>query len=201
LYKYALQFNPAVVYNPTCVDTDRKHNIMANHDVDRITVGWTGSFSTMMYLDIVVAALSRLQKKYDFDIKIISNKKPTFNLKNVHYIEWNEQNEIVELASCQIGLMPLTHDQWSEGKCGFKLIQFLALEIPAVSSPVGVNKIIIEEGVNGYFANSDDDWYHAIEKLMLNKHLRKEMGRAGRNKIIAQYSLRSNAGNFIRLFS
>jgi glycosyltransferase involved in cell wall biosynthesis len=201
LYNYALQFNRAVVYNPTCVDTDRKHNILANHDVDRITVGWTGSFSTMMYLDIVVAALSRLQKKYDFDIKIISNKKPTFNLKNVHYIEWNEQNEIVELASCQIGLMPLTHDEWSEGKCGFKLIQFLALEIPAVSSPVGVNKIIIEEGVNGYFANSDDDWYHTIEKLMLNKHLRKEMGRAGRNKIIAQYSLRSNAGNFIRLFS
>ena len=201
LFQYATQFNPAVVYNPTCVDTDRKHNILANHDVERITVGWTGSFSTMIYLNIVVTALSRLQEKYDFDIKIISNQKPSFNLKNVQYIEWTEQNEIVELASCQIGLMPLTNEEWSEGKCGFKLIQYLALEIPAVSSPVGVNKTIIEEGVNGYFANSDNEWYQAIEKLMLNKDLRKKLGKAGRSKIIEQYSLRSNATNFIGLFS
>ena len=107
LYKYALQYNPVVVYNPTCVDTDSKHNLLANHDVERITVGWTGSFSTMIYLDIVVTALNRLQEKYDFDIKIISNQEPSFQLKNVQYIEWSEQNEIAELASCQIGLMPL----------------------------------------------------------------------------------------------
>jgi glycosyltransferase involved in cell wall biosynthesis len=201
LCQYARQYNKNVVYNPTCVDTENKHNTLSDHNVERITVGWTGSFSTMVYLDIVVPALRMLQEKYDFDLKIISNKKPSFDLKNIQYIEWTENNEVTELASCQIGLMPLTDDDWSRGKCGFKLIQYLALEIPAVSSPIGVNNSIIEEGINGYFANSTMEWYYSIEKLMLDKELRKKMGKAGRKKIIEQYSLRSNEANFIGLFS
>ncbi len=201
LCNYARQYNSNVVYNPTCVDTDNRHNILADHDVDRITIGWTGSFSTIKYLDIVQPALKRLQTKYDFDIKIICNQPPSLDLANIRYIEWSEENEVSELASCQIGLMPLTNDELSEGKCGFKLIQYLALEIPAVSSLVGVNKKIIEEGINGYFANSDSEWYDAIEKLILNAPLRKKMGALGRNKIIEQYSLHSNENNFITLFS
>lgn len=201
LCNYARQYNSNVVYNPTCVDTERKHNVLTNHDVDRITVGWTGSFSTMVYLDIVQAALRMLQEKYDFDIKIISNQPPTLDLQNVKYIEWSEENEVTELATAQIGLMPLTYNEWDEGKCGFKLIQYFALGIPAVASPVGVNKIIIEEGINGYMANSDMEWYNAIEKLILDASLRKRMGMAGRNKIIDHYSLQSNTDNFIDLFS
>jgi glycosyltransferase involved in cell wall biosynthesis len=81
------------------------------------------------------------------------------------------------------------------------LIQYLALEIPAVSSPVGVNKSIIEEDINGYFADSTMEWYLAIEKLILDKELRKDMGNNGRKKIIEQYSLLSNEANFINLFS
>lgn len=201
LCNYARRYNSNVVYNPTCVDTDHKHNRLTNHDVDRITVGWTGSFSTMVYLDIVQSALSRLQEKYDFDIKIICNQQPILDLNNVKYIEWSEEDEVAELATCQIGLMPLSQNEWNEGKCGFKLIQYLSLGIPAVSSPIGVNKIIIEEGINGYFANSDSDWYTMIEKLILDADLRKKMGKSGREKIIAQYSLLSNQNNFLSLFS
>jgi glycosyltransferase involved in cell wall biosynthesis len=105
------------------------------------------------------------------------------------------------LSGVKIGLMPLTADEWSEGKCGFKLIQYLSLGIPSVSSSVGVNKKIIEEGVNGYFADCDEDWYNSIEKLLLNATLRKRMGTAGRQKMIAQYSLQSNEMNFLNLFS
>ncbi len=201
LCDYALQYNSNVVYNPTCVDTVSKHNLLANHDVERITVVWTGSFSTMIYLEIILLALRMLQEKYDFDVKIISNQKPSFYLKNIKYVEWTEENEVAELATCQIGLMALADEEWSRGKCGFKLIQYLALEMPAVSSPVGVNNSIIEEGINGYFANSTLEWYLAIEKLILNKELRKKMGNAGRKKIIEQYSLLSNEANFISLFS
>jgi len=201
LCDYAIQYNSNVVYNPTCVDTTFKHNLLANHDVERITVVWTGSFSTMIYLEIVVQALRRLQEKYDFDIKIISNQQPSFDLKNTRYVEWTEENEIKELAACQIGLMPLKDDAWSRGKCGLKLIQYLALDIPAVSSPVGVNSSIIEEGTNGYLANSTEEWYHAIEKLLLDKELRKKMGNAGRKKITEQYSVLANEANFIGLFS
>ncbi|MEO6719165.1 MAG: glycosyltransferase family 4 protein [Ferruginibacter sp.] len=201
LGNYAHQYNQQVVYNPTCVDTNLMHNILAVHDVERVTIGWTGSFSTVKYLDIVQSALRMLQEKHDFDIKIICNQRPDLNLKNIKYVEWNEANEVRELATCQIGLMPLADEEWSEGKCGFKLIQYLALEIPAVASPVGVNKKIIEEGVNGYFAKSDTEWFIAIEKLLLDATLRKRLGNAGRNKIIDRYSLQSNKQNFLNLFS
>lgn len=201
LCNYARLYNSNVVHNPTCVDTVNRHNLLASHDVDRITIGWTGSFSTMVYLGIVVPALQMLQSKYDFDIKIISNNAPALNLRNIEYVEWTAENEVRELSGCQIGLMPLTNDEWSEGKCGFKLIQYLALEIPAVASPVGLNKSIIEEGVNGFFAITDSEWYQKMERLILDADLRKKMGKAGRQKIITQYSLQSNGNNFLSLFN
>ncbi len=201
LCNYARKYNSNVIYNPTCVDTERRHNIICNHDVQRVTIGWTGSFSTLKYLDQVIPILKKLQEKYDFDVKIICNQQPTFDIKNLQYIEWSEENEVKELATCQIGLMPLTNDEWSEGKCGFKLVQYLSLEIPAVSSPVGVNKKIIDDGVNGFLCNTDEDWYNAIEKMMLDTDLRKRMGKEGRKKIIEQYSLQSNKDNFLSLFN
>jgi glycosyltransferase involved in cell wall biosynthesis len=201
LCNYARQYNNNVVYNPTCVDTKNRYNILANHDAQKITIAWTGSFSTLKYLGIVENALKKLQHKYDFNIKIICNQKPQLKLNNIQYVEWSEANEVSELASCHIGLMPLTHDEWSEGKCGFKLIQYLSLGMPSVSSPVGVNKKIIEEGINGYFADSEEDWYKNIEKLIVDADLRKKMGTAGRKKMIAQYSVQSNENNFLSLFS
>jgi glycosyltransferase involved in cell wall biosynthesis len=201
LCDYAKQFNNNVVYNPTCVDTDNRYNIVANHDIERITIGWTGSFSTIKFLDIVQPVLKKLQEVYDFDIKIICNKRPVLDLKNIKYIEWSEDNEVVELASCQIGLMPLVDDEWNKGKCGFKLIQYLALEIPAVCSPIGVNNKIVTDGIHGFLSTTDEEWYVAIEKLILDKSTRKKMGIAGRKKIIANYSLASNATNFLSLFN
>lgn len=201
LCNYARKYNNHVVYNPTCVDTEGVHNILASHDVQRVTIGWTGSFSTLKYLNMLVPVLSRLQTKYDFDIKIICNQQPALNLKNVKYVEWSVENEVTELSTCQIGVMPLTNDEWSKGKCGFKLIQYLALEIPAVSSAVGVNKKIIDNGVNGFLCNSEEEWYNALETLILNSELRKKMGTEGRKKIIQHYSLLSNQINFLSLFS
>lgn len=200
LCNYGRRYNSNTFYNPTCVDTERRHNTVAIQPVSKVTIGWTGSFSTLKYLTLVAPALKELQKKYEFDIKIICNQKPELDLRNVQYIEWSEENEVRELASCQVGLMPLTDDEWSEGKCGFKLIQYLSLGIPAVASPVGVNHVIIEEGINGYLANSNADWYTAIEKLILDTDLRMRMGIAGRRKMISQYSLQSNAANFLGLF-
>ncbi len=200
LCNYAKQYNQNVVYNPTCVDTEKHHNIPAHQDVQTITIGWTGSFSTLPYLKLIEPVLQKLQQVYDFNFKVICNQPPQLNIKNLQYIEWTAENEVTELAACQIGLMPLTQDEWSEGKCGFKLIQYLALGIPAVASPVGVNKKIIEEGVNGFLCDTEDEWYAAIEKLIQNAALRKQLGAAGRRKIIEQYSLLSNSNNFLQLF-
>lgn len=200
LCNYARQYNKHVVYNPTCVDTERHHNIPSEQDVTTITIGWTGSFSTLQYLKLIEPVLQKLQAVYDFNFKVICNQPPQLSLKNLQYTEWTAENEVTELAACQIGLMPLTQDEWSEGKCGFKLIQYLALGIPAVASPVGVNKKIIDEGVNGFLCESEAEWYAAIEKLLQNASLRKQLGAAGRKKIIEQYSLLSNGNNFLQLF-
>lgn len=201
LCNYARNYNRQVVYNPTCVDTDKQHNRVVNHDVNRVTIGWTGSFSTLKYLRIVEPVLQELQKKYDFDVKIICNERPSLNVKNLYFIPWSEANEISELATCQIGLMPLTNDEWSEGKCGFKLIQYLALGIPALSSPVGVNNIIVEEGINGFFCNTDEQWYANMERLILDASLRKMLGANGRRMVESRYSLNANSVNFLKLFS
>lgn len=201
LCNYARKYNSKVIYNPTCVDTENRYNLLANHDVEKITIGWTGSFSTLNYLENLSPILRKLQVKYDFDIKIICNRKPNICLKNLIYIPWTAENELTELASCQIGLMPLTDEEWSKGKCGFKLIQYLALGIPAVSSAVGVNNNIVENGSNGFLCSTDEEWYYALEKMITNVALRKKMAIEGRKKIIAHYSLLSNKNNFLSMFN
>jgi glycosyltransferase involved in cell wall biosynthesis len=202
LCNYARKYNSRrVIYNPTCVDTENRYNLIASHDVKKITIGWTGSFSTLNYLESLSPVLKKLQEKYEFDIKIICNRKPELTLKNVKYIAWTAENELRELATCQIGLMPLTDEEWSKGKCGFKLIQYLALGIPAVSSKVGVNSYIIEDGTNGFLCSTEEEWYYALEKMITNTTLRKKMAIEGRKKIIDQYSLLSNKNNFLSIFN
>ena len=97
--------------------------------------------------------------------------------------------------------MPLKEDRWSEGKCGFKLIQYMALGIPALASSVGVNKKIVEDGRNGFLCNNENEWYNALQTLIENVSLRQSMGKLGREKIINHYSLQANAETFFELFT
>ena len=96
--------------------------------------------------------------------------------------------------------MPLERDLWSEGKCGFKLIQYLSLGIPAVADPVGVNKDIIEQNINGYLCANADEWYQALKKLLTDIDLRKEFGKNGRDSIVKSYSIVANTDTFLGLF-
>ena len=99
-----------------------------------------------------------------------------------------------------IGVMPLQDSEWAKGKCGFKALQFHALEIPVIASPVGVNSNIIRHGINGFLCKTQDDWYNSILELINDAILRKQMGKAGRNQVIDQFSARSNTANFLSLF-
>jgi glycosyltransferase involved in cell wall biosynthesis len=154
----------------------------------------------MKYLDEVVPVLKKLLSEFNFELVVISNKPPQFVLPNLRYIPWSEATEIDDLLQFNIGLMPLARDNWSEGKCGFKLIQYLSLGIPAVASAVGVNNQIIVEGINGYLCNKEDCWYQALKKLMLDASLRQSMGLRGHEKIVNQFSVRTNAEAFLKLF-
>lgn len=204
LVKYALQFNEETYLNPTCVDTINMHNKIKSQHVEsenRVVIGWTGTFSNLKHLDIIVSVLQDLERLYEFDFLVIADQDPKLRLKNYKFIPWNADTEIQDLLNCNIGVMPLEDDVFSKGKCGFKLIQFMALGIPSLASPVGVNCDIIDEGVNGYLCNTHEEWRIAFEKLITNEELRTRMGSAGREKIHSSYSVASNADNFISLFS
>jgi glycosyltransferase involved in cell wall biosynthesis len=200
LCNYASQFNQQVVLLPTSVDIINHHNRIKEPHSGTLVIGWTGSHSTLKYLDQVIPVLERISGEFSVEIFVIANKPPAFRLPNLQFIKWTEASEIEDLMHFDIGIMPLEADQWSEGKCGFKLIQYLALGIPAVASPVGVNTTIIEKGQNGFLARTEEEWYTALKTLISDAALRKKMGESGRQKIIDQYSIQANAASFLQLF-
>jgi len=201
LYSYARQYNTNTVLIPTCVDMQLAHNKVKQHSENNITVGWTGSHSTLSYLDELVPIIKELQDEFDFNFLVIANKKPDLPLKNWKFIPWNAITEVDDLLKMDVGVMPLKSDAWSEGKCGFKLIQYLSLGIPAVASPVGVNKIIIEAGKNGFLCSSDAEWKEHLRQLITDVQMRTEFGKAGHEKILLEYSIQSQKQKFLALFS
>lgn len=201
LSRYASQFNDRVILLPTNVDILNGHNRLKEHSDGEVVIGWTGSHSTLHYLDALVPVLSRLSHQYRFRFLVIADKDPQLSLDNYEFIRWNETTEIDDLLRMDIGIMPLHTDAWSEGKCGFKLIQYLALGIPAVASPVGVNKEIIKEGENGFLASTPEDWYRYLSLLISEFEARSVMGANGRKTVVNRYSIQAHRQQFLDLFS
>jgi len=201
LQDYAKTFNQNSIRIPTCVNLENGFQNIKHHKEQNLSVGWTGSHSTLKYLNELIPVINELQRHLDFNFLVIADKNPALPLKNFRFIPWNASSEQDDILKLDIGVMPLVEDAWSEGKCGFKLIQYYASGIPAVASPVGVNKIIVEDAVNGFLCTSRDDWEISLKKLLTDKSLREQMGMAGREKVNKDYSIRSQAATFIQLFS
>jgi glycosyltransferase involved in cell wall biosynthesis len=201
LCDYARRFNKNVVLIPTCVDTVARHNQLKETQNGKLTIGWTGSHSTLHYLDDIIPVIKQLQDEFDFNFLVIANRAPELPLRDWTFVPWQEKTEVADLLKLDIGIMPLKHDSWSEGKCGFKLIQYLALGIPAVASPVGVNPQIIDGGRNGFLCITPDEWYQALKHLLLDRDLRKDLGGHGRKKMMDQYSVQSQEQRFLGLFN
>lgn len=200
LANYAKQFNNNVQIIPTTIDTENHHKVMTNQETQKVVIGWTGTHTTMHYLDELVPVLQRLEAKYDFTFLVISNQAATYALKSLQFIPWNKTTEIEDLAKINIGVMPLKKDIWSEGKCGFKGLQYMALEIPTVMSPVGVNSSIVTDGVDGFLVETPEAWYEVLENLLLDKNLRIQIGKAGKKRIEEAYSVHANRSNYLKLF-
>ncbi len=200
LADFARHYNSNVIIVPTSVETVKRYHSLVDQNTTKPTIGWTGSHSTVKYLDGIYPVLERLSHQFDFDFYVICDKPPNFKIKNLKYLIWKEDSEIEDLKKFNVGIMPLLDDEWSEGKCGFKIIQYLALGIPAVASPVGVNKQIIDEG-NGFLCTSADEWYNSLYTLLTDKNLRAQLGKKGREKIITHYSIQATAPSFLNLFS
>ena len=200
LAEFAKQYNTNVQIIPTTIDTENYHNKTINYEKEELVIGWTGSHTTMHYLDELVPVLQQLENKYDFTFTVISNEARHLPLKSLKFVPWSKETEIKELLQFSIGVMPLKADQWSNGKCGFKALQYMSLGIPSVISPVGVNTEIITNGENGYTPSGSKEWTEALEKLLIDRSLRHKLGKQGQDTIQKHYSVNSQKQHYLNLF-
>ena len=201
LANYAKKFNSNVNIVPTSIDTIKKHNRIIDYERKTITIGWTGSHSTMHYLDFIVPIIKLLEEKYTIQFLVISDRNPAYELTSLQYCKWNKETEIDDLAKIDIGIMPLKNNEWAEGKCAFKGLQYMSLGIATVMSPVGMNNQLIQHGENGFLAESEEEWLENLSLLIENKQLRKKIGLAGNQTIQNQYSVEALKPVYLDLFT
>jgi glycosyltransferase involved in cell wall biosynthesis len=198
LAEYARQFSPQVRILPTTLDIDEYRPRAARPAGGRLRIGWSGSATTARHLGLIEPALRRVLRELPTQLEVVG--APGFTVEgcpNVVAKPWVRSTEIQDVSGFDIGLMPLPNDQWSRGKCGFKALLYMALGVPAIVSPVGVNTEIIDEGVNGLFASSEDEWVDAIKRLAVDVELRHRLAEEGRKTVVERYSGQRWAPKFL----
>jgi glycosyltransferase involved in cell wall biosynthesis len=177
-----------VVVIPTVVDAQRYPQAEGSGDPGAFRVGWIGAPVTVNYLLAIEPALRQVLSD-GASLTVIGAESPFGGRLPVDARPWAEKTEAAELARLDAGIMPLPDEPFERGKCGYKLIQYMACGLPVVASPVGVNMQIVEHGVNGFLADSHEEWVDALETLRRDPGLRRRLGAAGRAKVHAQYDL------------
>ena len=183
---------------PTVVDTDVFRPDPARKSSDQIVVGWIGTHSTFPYLESIFPVLSDLARSHEFRLKVVGAGRETVSVPGVEVENraWDIDREVQDFQSLDIGLYPIDaslYSGWAAGKSGFKAVQYMAVGIPYVATPVGGSAEIGEEGTTHLFANSNDEWHRALDTLLANAGRRREMGEAGRRHVIEHYGLEAQA--------
>jgi glycosyltransferase involved in cell wall biosynthesis len=194
---YAKSYNNNIIVLPTVVDIQRYSTKQQNNNT--FTIGWIGTPSTANYLKLIMSALEKITSNKQAIVRVVGSGP--INLTNINHeiIPWTENTEIELLNSFDVGIMPLFDDQWAKGKCGYKLIQYMACKIPVIASPEGINTQIINHGQNGFLASSQEEWYESFMTLIESPELRDKMGLEGRKKVEQKYSLQVTAPKFIEI--
>jgi glycosyltransferase involved in cell wall biosynthesis len=197
LARYAKDRARAVTVVPSTIDTGvYQMRPRAQNHVP--VIGWTGSVTTAPYLVALAPALRRLRQKQEFELRVIGTNVDVAELA-VRCLPWRAETEPDDLRPLDVGLMPLPDDEWSRGKCGMKALQYMALGIVPIVSPVGVNTTIVRDGVNGFYARSDEEWVDRIERLLGDESLRRRMGAEGRRTVESSYSHHVHAPRMARV--
>ncbi|MCB0402677.1 MAG: glycosyltransferase family 4 protein [Flavobacteriales bacterium] len=201
LAEYALQFNKQVTIIPTTIDTDEYRRMDIKNDT--ICIGWSGSITTIQHFEYALPFLKEIKDRYgdSISIKVIGDSSYTNTELGIQGIGWNKADEIRELSGMDIGIMPLPDDEWAKGKCGLKGLQYMAMGIPTIMSPVGVNSEIIQDGTNGFLASGQAEWVEKIARLIDEESLRKSVGKAGRETVLKQYSVEANKALYLHHFN
>lgn len=202
LASYARRFSPKVSVIPTTIDTDVYLPQTLNKN-QSVCIGWIGSLTTLKHFQYAIPFLVRIKEKYGQQVsfKVIVDQEFSIPELDIITTAWRKESEITDLNQIDIGIMPLPDDEWSKGKCGFKGIQYMALEKPTIMSPVGVNTEIIQDGVNGFLAETQQEWIEKLSRLIESSDLRRTIGKEARKTILERYSVNSQKKRFIVLFN
>jgi glycosyltransferase involved in cell wall biosynthesis len=190
LAEWAAQHNEDVRVVPTTIDTKLYRPGPSRSDGSPLTVGWSGSHHTAIYLDAVAPVLRDLQRETGVRLRVIGDEDFEIPGAEVEALPWREETELEDLAEIDIGLMPMPDDQWARGKCGLKALQYMALGIPAVISPVGVNVEIASDGA-AVLASAPAEWHDAILGLIQSPERRAELASRGRERVEERYSVQA----------
>jgi glycosyltransferase involved in cell wall biosynthesis len=201
LANFARRYNPAVTVVPSTVSLREYHLRPCFSAGGTPVVGWTGSHSSAQYLRLVEGALQELARRRRFRFLVIGLDDYRLEGVDLECRTWKAESEVNDLWSMDVGIMPLFDDPWARGKCAMKAIQYMGVGVPAVVSPVGANRDVVQDGVCGFHAAGEGEWLRALEKLLDDMPLRRRMGTEGRRRVESRYSAEVQAplvGNLLR---
>lgn len=165
----------------------------------QIVIGWIGSPSTAAYLQLVSEAMARLSSRHNIRCIAIGARPDQLVGTPFQAMPWSEDTEVESIRGMDIGIMPLPDTPWERGKCGYKLIQYMACGLPVVASPVGVNGDIVDAGESGFLAGSTDAWTQSLESLIVDMNMRKRMGMAGRQRVEQEFCSQIQGPRLIKM--
>jgi glycosyltransferase involved in cell wall biosynthesis len=202
LANYAKLFNPRIEIMPTTIDTNYHKRTTRISNKSSICIGWTGTSTTLKHFETIIPVLKKIKELFGEKVyfKIIVNIPYRFPELNIEATQWSSNKEIEDLSEIDIGIMPLPDDEWSKGKCGFKGLQYMALEIPTIMSPVGVNSEIIQDGENGFLASTEGEWVEKLSLLIEHEDLRVKLGKAGQKTVEEKYSVNALKDQYVQYF-
>jgi len=190
-----------IEYLPTVVDLEKYSGYQSTCHSNLITIGWIGTPVTQGYLQKIAHSLSVVCQRDWARVVLIGANNPQFQNVPVVIRSWSEETEVAGIQDFDIGIMPIPDDPWERGKCGYKLIQYMACGKPVVASPVGANTEIVKHGVNGFLAGSPREWLEALTILRDNPSLRRKMGVAGRKMVEKEYCIQVTAPRLVSIFN
>jgi glycosyltransferase involved in cell wall biosynthesis len=185
---------------PSGVDTDKFTPSVNNFSNDKVIIGWTGSSTSQTHLEAFTPMIRKLLLRRGdvVEFHVHSDREP--NMPGVAYKwhPWSSVTEVEEISRFDIGIMPMPDDEWSRGKCAMKALLYMSLGIPAVCSDIGANRDVIIHRENGFLVSTEDQWLTHLETLIDNKDLRLRLGRAARETVVENYSMKKCAKLFAR---
>ena len=188
LAESAKHYNPAVATLPTSVNPEEYGSTLAK-PANTFDLVWIGSRSTKKYLFQLLPALESLTSKVaNLRLKVIADFTVSTSKLQVMSVAWSPETEASELASSHIGIAPIPDDAWTRGKCGLKVLQYMAAGLPVIASPYGVQTEMVQHGVSGLLARSSDEWCGALASLAADLALRGKMGEAGMQRVARHFS-------------